>query len=96
MRAAASDLIGRSLLAQELDLTFDGKRSLTAALGYKKNLTPKDYRDRFERGGIAGTIVEAMPVACWRGGGELVEDDDPDRSGWCGWRRWRCRGYCTC
>ncbi len=78
MRAAASDLIGRSLLAQELDLTFDGKRSLTAALGYKKNLTPKDYRDRFERGGIAGTIVEAMPVACWRGGGELVEDDDPD------------------
>lgn len=58
--------------------SFRGKRDIYRALGYQRVLKPSDYRGRYERGGIAKRIVEAFPVSTWRGGGELVEDEDPD------------------
>lgn len=58
--------------------TFDGKRNLYDALGYKKILFPLDYRSRYERNGVAQRIVETFPKACWRGGANLFEDEDPD------------------
>jgi hypothetical protein len=75
---AASELLARASLASAAGLTFGGKRDLYAALGYPRTLTPKDYRERYERGDIAARVVEAYPKATWRGGAELVEDPDPD------------------
>lgn len=58
--------------------TFEGKRDVASALGYSKSIGPIDYRLRYERNEVAERIVESLPSATWRGGGELVEDDSPD------------------
>jgi hypothetical protein len=60
-------------------LLFGGKRDFYAALGYKKELGPEDYRARYERGDIASRIVEAFPNDTWGGIGELIEDEDPTK-----------------
>lgn len=75
---AASDLIARSQYAAMAGITFGTKRDLYTTLGYPRLLTPKDYRERYERGDLAARVVEAYPHATWRGGAELVEDEDPD------------------
>ncbi len=74
----AMALIARSGLASMAGLTFDGKRDLYAGLGYPRSILPKEYRQRYERGDVGARIVEALPEATWRGGGELVEDEDPN------------------
>lgn len=76
-RAAISSMLGRQLFAEKAGITYNGKRDLFKALGYKKHLTAKDFRDRFNRNGVANRIVKAMPDATWRGGFELIEDEDP-------------------
>jgi hypothetical protein len=63
--------------AMRAGITFGGSRDLYSALGYTRDLTARDYRDRYRRGGIAARVVEALPKATWRGGAELVEDQDP-------------------
>jgi uncharacterized protein len=78
MRSLASVLSSRENFAGFSGMTFEGRRSLYQALGYKQVLKPADYWARYERGGIAQRLVEAFPQATWRGGGELVEDEDPD------------------
>lgn len=70
-------LMERSGLAKAAGLTFGGKRDLYQALGYLRDLQPVDYRSRYKRNGIAARVVEAMPKATWRGGVELIEDEDP-------------------
>ena len=77
-RAAASLLIERIQWMRQHGITFKGDRDLYEVLGYDRVLEPKDYRDRFARGGIAGRVVEALPNATWRGGVELIEDEDPE------------------
>lgn len=79
MRTLSSVLLSRAqIVSQQAGLTFGGKRDTYEVLGYARTLTPKDYWARFRRGGIARRIVVALPKATWRGGGELVEDPDPD------------------
>lgn len=73
-----SDIADRASLATTAGLTFGGSRDLYSALGYKRDLRPADYRDRYRRNGLAATVVEAAPKATWRGGVALVEDEDPD------------------
>jgi hypothetical protein len=75
---AASMLMERAQLARLAGITFDGKRDLYNIFGYSRSLTTADYRERFERGGVAGKVVEALPNATWRGGVELQEDEDPE------------------
>lgn len=75
-----SDFVQRAGLALKAGMTFGGKRDLFAVLGYKRELTPDDYRARYERNGIAARVVESLPQATWRGGAELIEDEDPDVS----------------
>lgn len=72
-----SDLGERLGLAVRAGKTFGGKRDVDEALGYKAELRPNDFRLRWKRGGIAARIVEAMPKACWRGEGILIEDENP-------------------
>jgi hypothetical protein len=65
------------MLAIRAGITFSGKRDSYAALGYKRELFPEDFIDRYRRGDIAARIVEAEPKATWRGGVEILEDEDP-------------------
>lgn len=58
-------------------LTYGGKRDLYEVLGYKRQLFAQDYRSRFRRNEIANRIVKALPQGTWRGGADIIEDDDP-------------------
>lgn len=78
LRALSSGLVARSQLASRAGLSFNGDRDLFLAVGYKRYLTATDYRDRYERNGIAARVVEAMPKATWRGLLELIEDENPE------------------
>ena len=77
LRAAASVLIERMQFMRQAGISFGGKRDLYEVLGYDRDITNKQYRDRYARGGITKRIVEALPKATWRGGPEIVEDEDP-------------------
>lgn len=71
------ELLSRYQFARGIGATFGGKRDMYQILGYETVLTVEQYRERYERGGIAGSIVDVVPDATWRGEGELVEDEDP-------------------
>lgn len=75
---ALSDVAQRSRLASSAGLSFGGTRDLYQALGYKRSISIDDYRSRFERNAIARRIVTALPDATWRGGAEIIEDEDPN------------------
>jgi hypothetical protein len=78
LRTLTTTLASRFGLAGLAGLTFGGARDLYTALGYKTELTPRDYRARYKRNSLAKRVVEAAPKDTWRAGGELIEDDDPD------------------
>ena len=75
-----SDLVSRAKLAGSAGMQFGTDRDLYTVLGYKQKIQLKDYRDRYERGGIASRIVEAFPQATWQEDPVIVEDDDPEVS----------------
>lgn len=75
---ALGEMLQRANFAVRSGLTFGGKRDLYAALGYTPTLGIGDYRSRYKRGDIATRVVDAYPKATWRGGAELVEDEDPE------------------
>lgn len=78
LRAATeSILLARFNFARQAGMTFGGARDLYDTLGYDRQITTQQYRDRYARGGIAARAVDALPKAVWRGEGELVEDADP-------------------
>lgn len=76
--AFATTLINRGRFSNTDGITFAGKRDLYKALGYKRQLFARDYRARYRRNGVAARIVEAKPLDTFRGGGNLVESQDPD------------------
>src|SRR5574342_1034044 len=78
MRALDSMLVARAQLGGRSGLTYNGRRDLFEALGYDRKIDPAKYRDRFARNGVAGRVVEIKPQSTWRGGGELIEDEDPN------------------
>src|SRR5262245_28364838 len=78
LRVASSVLLERFRLARAAGFTFGGKRDIGTIFGYSDVISTYDYRRRFARGGIAARIVEAFPKATWRGGVELLEDEDPE------------------
>jgi hypothetical protein len=67
----------RTRLANIGGITFGGKRDLYRAFGYQRELFPRDYRSRYDRNEVANRIVKALPQATWRGGCDIVEDEDP-------------------
>lgn len=78
LAGATGELINRSKLGNLSGVTYNGRRDLFEALGYKRRLTAADYRQRFERNAVAARIIEAKPQATWRGGGVIIEDETPD------------------
>lgn len=80
LRALVSAIGARFGISNSAGLTFGGARDLYAALGYDRELNSKKYRDRYKRNGIAARVVEAAPKATWRGGLEVIEDENPEVS----------------
>jgi hypothetical protein len=78
IRSLASALANRIGLANAAGISFGGERDLYKALGYKRELTPEDYRTRYDRGEVAGRVVDAKPRATWSDGFEIVDDQQPD------------------
>jgi hypothetical protein len=70
---------GRSRLWNIASQMFGGRRDLYKSLGYKRVLEPADYRSRYRRNAVANRIVKALPKATWRGGAELVDDQEPTK-----------------
>lgn len=79
LKSLTSAVIARAQFLKQAGITFGGKRDTYEIFGYLRTLGPKDYRDRYARGGIAKRIVEALPNATWRGGVQLVESEDPKK-----------------
>jgi len=79
IRMMASVLAERIGIAEAGGKTYGGKRDVNAALGYKKILSIDDFRLRYERDDLAARIVDAKPEATWGGGGEVIEDPNPDK-----------------
>ena len=77
-RALVSAVASRSQLANVAGYQYNGRRDMYQALGYPRILFPLDYRARFNRDAVAARIVEAKPQSTWRGGGEVIEDQDPN------------------
>lgn len=59
-------------------LSHGGDRDLWEALGYPAELTYQDYREWYERGGIAKTIVEKPAATTWKERPRLTDRDDVD------------------
>jgi 2'-5' RNA ligase len=76
-RAATSILLDRAQFMRLAGVTFGTKRDTYEVLGYQRQLTTKDYHDRYARGGIAGAVVDALPKATWRSDVWLEENDNP-------------------
>lgn len=77
--ALATSLMNRSRFGLGGSITFGGKRDLFEALGYKRVLRIEDYWARYNRNGVAARIIEAKPQDTFRGGGDLIEDRDPQK-----------------
>lgn len=75
----ASSVLERLQFAIDNGLTsYDGKRDLFTALGYKKKLEFEDFYRRYKRGGIARRIVTFLPKRAWSGQVEIFDDPEPD------------------
>lgn len=77
IRTLASALLERYQFARQNGLSFGGKRDMYEVLGYPTVISGKDYRLRYQRGGLAHRIVEIYPKSTWRGGLEIYDDEDP-------------------
>jgi len=73
-------LNGRSRLYNVASKLFGGRRDMYKSLGYKRVLLPEDYRSRFKRNAVANRVVKALPKATWRGGAEIIEDEEIDKT----------------
>lgn len=77
LRSLTEGMTFRSHLANVASILFGGRRNMYKSLGYKRNLEPADYRSRYKRNAVANRLVKALPKATWRGGLDIVEDEDP-------------------
>lgn len=76
---AASIVLDRLMFARQHGLSFEDNRNMYTVLGYPTHIQTARYKARYLRGGLAGRIVDALPNATWRGGFELIEDEDPEK-----------------
>lgn len=53
------------------------RHDIYAACGYPKSISFSDYRERYERDGIAKRVVEILPRKCWRVDPVVYETEDP-------------------
>jgi hypothetical protein len=77
LRTATNIMLERSQFMRRAGISFNGIRDLYNIFGYDRVITAQQYLDRYARGGIAGRLCDIYPKATWRGGVELVEDENP-------------------
>lgn len=78
LRSLSTVLLERMLFARQAGISFHGARDMYEVLGYNRLLTYREYRGRYTRGGLAKRVVDAYPVAVWRAGAEVYEDEKED------------------
>ncbi len=71
LKALASVMVERALLAFKAGLQFGGKRDLYDIFGYNLRPTFADYFAKYSRQDIAGRIVDAPALAVWRNPPEI-------------------------
>lgn len=80
-RAAADIFLDRLRMARQIGQSFNGARDFYEIFGYDRQITTRQYRELYQRGGVAGKIVDLFPQATWRGEEpfEVLEDEDPNK-----------------
>jgi hypothetical protein len=78
LRSLTEAFAFRRILSYAQGKLYGNKRDFYKALGYPKVLTAELLRAEFERNAVANRVVKALPVATWRGGGEVIEDQNPE------------------
>jgi hypothetical protein len=66
----------RQELARAIGQTHDGRRDTWKVFGYPDTISIKDYWSWYERGGMAGRIIDIYPQYTWKGGFVLVDGDE--------------------
>lgn len=70
-----SALVSRMKLAYRAGLSYDSKRDLYEALGYKTSLEYDDYTSQYFRQDIAKAIINRPVEATWSGGFNIIESE---------------------
>ena len=60
------------------DTTYDGARRYSTVLGRKAELEFQDYYSMYDRGGLAGTIIDVRADDTWGEPPAVTEDDNED------------------
>jgi len=68
--------VRRSSIANRAGSQYNGDRDLYDEFGYNNSPTFDDYLSRYHRQGIAQTIVDAPARTSWRGGIDVVDQED--------------------
>ncbi len=68
--------VERMMMARSLGLSFNGERDVYDACGYTKQISFENYFTKYDRNGLAATVVEAFPDACWRTIPSVYEVED--------------------
>jgi hypothetical protein len=71
----ASALVGRAAIARGLGKSFGGDRDLYEVLGYPKEPVYDDFKNVYERDGLATRIVDAVSDETWRETPLLIEGE---------------------
>jgi hypothetical protein len=74
-RVNSSTLVNRNRLAGLGGQQFNGCRNLYATFGYDQELNLATMRKQYERGDIAGRLIDAYPDATWREAPEIKGSD---------------------
>jgi hypothetical protein len=78
LRALSTVLLERMMFARQAGISYHGARDMYEILGYNRILSYREYRARYMRGGLAKRVVDAYPLAVWRAGAEVYEDEDAE------------------
>lgn len=75
--------LSRAMLSNRLGTQFDGQRDLYKTFGYVQQPTYQDYRNLFDRQGIASRIVEKFADDTWNNPPVIIDgearSDQPDQ-----------------
>jgi uncharacterized protein len=75
-----SALTARAEMLGRLGMSYDDKRDLYQALGYKLTLEYRDYATFYTRHEIAKAVINKPAGATWRGGCRIEESDNDDET----------------
>lgn len=70
----SSDLLQRVQLMETAGITYGGDRDIWDTLGYDRVVHPREWRQRWERGDIAETLVNLPAEMTWREQPDIIDD----------------------